>query len=624
MFLTLLTTLVVSFYFKTANQLAITHDQTRLSLALLSSKTVKTIVISDILNEISRSATNQVDHGHLYFRTKEPSQAYLSRDSIPADNPLFFVRRSDDGFEGGRIRGLRLDQSTTESTRKSDIVSDDYWKMFLGKNSGIRDAAPRWRYLPSAFSTTNSKRKNSVRFAFRLYQLDGMMDIGGIPMQSEATAKTSDTLFSKINFPNLGLLNTYKWFQWRYPSGKNDTEIVKGSALDSYSMSNKNRILLGRKDFIHFIEEHPAIFSKNLFHLWTHCNIQKNIPTYTPIAIAGSSIDYEKEVLKKEAVNPDFLNIRVQNEFLRRNGQTARPGEPLVTQRFPLQYTLWLDSSAGVEASAEQIEKYFGLKRDSTDEDAWNYRSGQSKILTLDEVAKLNREPDFFELLKAVILKGSIGYIMPLFFEPSVWGGRESGPAVLLTGTPKEPYMSSDAQIIQIGVNIIDQYDTNSYVSRVKFSKDNNGDEMSFYGKEDLPYITSTSMIASRITSPSPNVVQVWLKLAAWFPHDHQFTNSSQKIPTDFKVEVTGQTLFQVQAIFPIPPWYIVKGTPDCGAISIPNIALFKGNHPLPFTPHRALIYCFCNRTQLLLNLFFLYFKMQSLYRRHGCRRDRL
>lgn len=167
-----------------------------------------------------------------------------------------------------------------------------------------------------------------------------MTDIGGIPMQSEATAKTSDTLFSKINFPNLGLLNTYKWFQWRYPSGKNDTEIVKGSALDSYSMSNKNRILLGRKDFIHFIEEHPAIFSKNLFHLWTHCNIQKNIPTYTPIAIAGSSIDYEKEALKKEAVNPDFLNIRVQNEFLRRNGQTARPGEPLVTQRFPLQYTL--------------------------------------------------------------------------------------------------------------------------------------------------------------------------------------------------------------------------------------------------------------------------------------------
>jgi hypothetical protein len=40
----------------------------------------------------------------------------------------------------------------------------------------------------------------------------------------------------------------------------------------------------------------------------------------------------------------------------------------------------------------------------------WTYRTPSGgRILTLEEVKQANREPDFFELLKAAITAGSLG-----------------------------------------------------------------------------------------------------------------------------------------------------------------------------------------------------------------------
>ncbi len=76
-------------------------------------------------------------------------------------------------------------------------------------------------------------------------------------------------------------------------------------------------------------------------------------------------------------------------------------------------------------------------------------------IETLSQVASESREPNFFELLKAGILAGSLGR------DPgAVTGGNfieDPRNVVGVTGADFDSYSSnSDFQIIQIGVNTID------------------------------------------------------------------------------------------------------------------------------------------------------------------------
>ncbi len=64
------------------------------------------------------------------------------------------------------------------------------------------------------------------------------------------------------------------------------------------------------------------------------------------------------------------------------------------------------------QGTAANIQKYFGLVWDSTNE-RWNYTSplGGSLASSIANLSTLTgtREPDFFELLQAGILDGSLG-----------------------------------------------------------------------------------------------------------------------------------------------------------------------------------------------------------------------
>ena len=125
------------------------------------------------------------------------------------------------------------------------------------------------------------------------------------------------------------------------------------------------------------------------------------------------------------------------------------------------------------------LQGAFGLQWDPTNV-RWNYvgASGttlQSSIKTLATVASENREPDFFEVLKAVITNGSVGL--------------GSGSATLNTFVASEPKyynttggLSADFQIMQIGANIIDTWDPDNIPTFVNFQQRTSG------GRE-LPYL---------------------------------------------------------------------------------------------------------------------------------------
>jgi hypothetical protein len=108
------------------------------------------------------------------------------------------------------------------------------------------------------------------------------------------------------------------------------------------------------------------------------------------------------------------------------------------------------------------------------------YGTPASTIKRLDIVALENREPDFFELLRATILDGSIGQ--------NTGGGVTGGTAVF----PDVHMSNKDHHILSIGAAIIDQADPDSIPTRIQFKPPaaTGANWWTAYGVESLPYIT--------------------------------------------------------------------------------------------------------------------------------------
>ena len=149
-------------------------------------------------------------------------------------------------------------------------------------------------------------------------------------------------------------------------------------------------------------------------------------------AYAHQSVGQRKPRSTRGSPNP-----RVQTAaFTRNNKLTAVIGEPLVKYRFPLDKLALLEKFTGtgfrlaipLPPMPLDILKYFGLDLatacrrrchraffppldlcDDESRPTSTVGSSVTGIMTLDEVAQQNREPDFFELLQAGILSGSLG-----------------------------------------------------------------------------------------------------------------------------------------------------------------------------------------------------------------------
>jgi hypothetical protein len=89
--------------------------------------------------------------------------------------------------------------------------------------------------------------------------------------------------------------------------------------------------------------------------------------------------------------------------------------------------------------------------------------SPASVIKRLDTVASENREPDFFELLRATILDGSLGQntATPGTSTTGVTGGATVFPDIHMN--------NKDHHVLSIGAAIIDQADPDSIPTRIEF-----------------------------------------------------------------------------------------------------------------------------------------------------------
>lgn len=394
---------------------------------------------------------------------------------------------------------------------------------------------------PTGTTVTQSGRKGSVAYA-------NLTALGNYPILNEPGAYQVDKLVGWRNyattqpnnlFPNSNFAANFQSDATRaaayFTFIVNNTNGFLSPSTTVWDVNNNGRDLRTDQNFVQRQEliafGNTTQFSSNALQYLSTFSRETNSPSYSPSTPAGSTVDYATLANTPTAINPNLLRRRVSSSFIRYDGTTAVVGEPLVKTRFPLSRLAWITykgpsavvyaanandpvilalTGAGVSmtniaaGTVANIQKCFGLTFGGNTGDPWTYSHGAAnRILRLDEVAAAGREPDFFELLQAGILSGSLGQNT---------GGGVTGGNVF----PDVHMGNPTHHILSIGAAIIDQADPDSIPMRIQFNP--SGTVWTAYGVENLPYITQLYPIAG--TSPEDSTKwATYLLFQLWNPH---------------------------------------------------------------------------------------------------------
>ena len=342
------------------------------------------------------------------------------------------------------------------------------------------------------------------RYAYAVYDLGGLLDVNVAGYPSGASGNRG--LMPWADLSQLGAAPALAAF----PGIRNAASapayaaaVTNGAANGFLTVAPGDTAFLSRQELIRYAASNgfaAALPSLTVF------SRELNGPTWAPGQPVGSALVYTNAAAftGNGTVSNFFLpSVRATTAFTRGNGLPAVVGEPAAKYRFPLDQIGVLQ--AGLDTAA--IGKYFGLAKDTSAGayKKWIYTNptgvsgptAATRILPLNAIT--TREPDFFELLKATILTGSLGKV-----------GRGDDYA----GNAGDPDAATDNQIVQIGLNIIDQAGNDNLPTTVVFKSNE------FYGIKDLPYISQvfiTCISSHPLTSPAAASASIFFNL--WNPH---------------------------------------------------------------------------------------------------------
>ena len=407
----------------------------------------------------------------------------------------------------------------------------------------------------STMKDTTPGNNNAVicRFAFNVYDEGGLLDstVAGTPnfsppfsngqLQQLKSTETGGQLFDGTSaiipgFSSAALQTTFV-NTWRFQSNTTTTQFIYdflalnsgGTFADSGFMrptvyqNRSNSFAYSRQDLLRATLAGNQYVPLAALPYLTHFTRSLNAPSWYPQQNASdmggnSSYPYFDTRDDAGATNRNIPNVRVRQSFVRTDGTTANLGDPLIKSRFPLRRLdaltyngissggFYVMNGGALQApTSVTVQRDFGLIWDTVNK-RWNYvgPSGTttlSSIETLDQIAMENpgREPNFFELLKAFILSGSIGL------------GSDSTANTFVTLDPvyyQQP-SSSDTQIIRIGANIIDQWDGDKNPTFINFGTNE------IAGVENLPFL---SKIIFQPQWKTNTQFTAWLVPTFWTP----------------------------------------------------------------------------------------------------------
>lgn len=424
------------------------------------------------------------------------------------------------------------------------------------------------------------------RYAFAIYNEGGLLDanVAGYPEVSNGTAGGKNST-AYADLTQLPLRNNSRLAQdeikklagWRNKGATQATgDVTSGYQFlaAQNGIENFHHNVVDQEVHGYMTVEHAGdqrfLSRQALIKFWERTGLKKEALQY--FTSYSRSLE-QPSLIANAATVPGWTvaNSAETPSFVSLNGTG---GNPLILKRFPLRRLAWLTPGgpsnntvdAGVFRTAlrsagftdeelnngtpARIEESFGLQWGSG---VWQYVHGNT-ILTLDQVPN-TRKPNFFELLKAAIPKGALRH-----------GGAPS-TGLPATNTAYNEYQSGmdeslDRAIFQIGANIIDQYDIDSFPTRISFGS--GATAYTVAGVESLPYIYGTRQGIVQVQAPTASVAP-----------------SNNAAPAVGTVTTPGSV---ASMLFPIlwNPHLQTATNPSTGAGLMPNVRfVVSADHPL-------------------------------------------
>lgn len=433
-----------------------------------------------------------------------PNRAVASSITAADTNFANLVKQSGQPFfSGATIFGAASSDSSATASANGRRVGPSRWDapMLAGANFAANQT-PNWIYItPDGYTTTISSDVIG-RVAFNVYDIGGLLNAnvagfapqgsGGDPteMPTKGSAVWAD-LRALPGINDAAYATNDAWPpQWRITGdwATFSSNSITGSSLPYYLKTGwrtaflqsggtaSDRMFASRQDLIRYAMANPGTFTTNgnvvtALQYLTTFSLDRERPTFRPApgrptVAANLAAGGNDARGLDDQINPPL------------DSQTNAGGSLAIKKRFPLSRLALVATPvppAGPTGSASDILEYFGLTW-NVPNNRWDYNHGSAtSILRLSQVPA-DREPDFFELLKAALTVGGLGkqfgFVFPSAYSVALPSSRLGGDDGRI-----------EDQIVQIAANIIDQADPDSFPTRIHF----NG--RTFYGIEDLPRI---------------------------------------------------------------------------------------------------------------------------------------
>lgn len=290
----------------------------------------------------------------------------------------------------------------------------------------------------------------------------------------------------------------------------------------------------------------------------------------------------------------------------------ARAGDPAIPRRFSLAKLKWLSwngpsttaFASGLSPAEREaaIRQCFGLvwhpSSGPNDPPYWEYKELTSasplSIKTLEEVAQdvdgagRGREPNFFELLKAGILRGSLGQhpgsenVTPGVGKPIPAGGGPGGWKFGPEAGDMGYSQDKDRHVLQIGANMIDQADPDSYPTAILFDVFPGKKVYNLLsGNENLPYLQRLFFVAGEMPAGK---ITGWWQPEIWNPHQPNSgtAGNTPAAPTHFRVRAYQECKLQWRIRNNVPETWSTPVTTayDAGdGPTLDGVVYFKDNN---------------------------------------------
>jgi Tfp pilus assembly protein PilX len=423
--------------------------------------------------------------------------------------------------------------STTTPSANGRYLTKERWltPKLMSDSEANAFTVPDWIYLnrkgetPTDFSgsalatAANSNSTNTGfvigRYAYAVYDVGGLLDINVIGNALPGTDNAIRGLAHQVSLASgiggVNVPNFKNFVTWRSAvSSANANATSGGGGLfdpkrNFIDVPASEQAFVNRQDLLNYVAQSGSPIPSATLPFLTTFSRDLNAPSYEPNS-ARPKLPASPD---PDLMNPALLSVRFGgNTTLHRpeGDIIVKSGSPVMPRRFPLS-KLSLFEQASPDAA--MMSYYFGLTK--VDAQTWRYTATTSdgRIAKLSEVAALGREPNFFEILQAVLITGSLG------------------KSASNTYTYDEARDSlQNLQALQIGANIIDQWDANDLPTCLQFPSGVPGAYLSVFGIENLPYLSQINLVGWRPTD-NRDLFQVWGVFDVWNPHQNAKTAPS-------------------------------------------------------------------------------------------------